>query len=55
MLTGGRAVLHILAELGWTRSARLLSRPPIVWAVELAYRIVAANRAFFSRLLPRRK
>jgi hypothetical protein len=53
-LRGGRASLFIAEQLGYRRLARLLRIPPIVWAVELGYRIVAGNRPFFSRFLFRR-
>ena len=53
-LRGGRACLFILARVGWPRLARLASLPPLVWLIELGYRIVAGNRPFFSRLLARR-
>ncbi len=51
----GRACLFILGELGWHRVARFLALPPFIWLVELSYRIVAANRPFFSRFLIRKK
>jgi predicted DCC family thiol-disulfide oxidoreductase YuxK len=51
VLRAGRACLFILEELGWGRFARLLARPPFVWAVELGYRIVAHNRSLFARFL----
>jgi predicted DCC family thiol-disulfide oxidoreductase YuxK len=50
-LRAGRACLFILGELGWGASARILALPPLVWLVEIAYRIVAQNRYFFSRFL----
>ena len=51
VLRAGRASLFVLEQIGWRRTARLLALPPFVWAVELGYRIVAANRPFFSRFL----
>ncbi len=50
-LRAGRACLAVLERSGWRRTARLLRWPPMIWAVELGYRIVAANRPLFSRLL----
>ncbi len=54
ILRAGRASLFIAEQLGHRRLARSLRLPPIVWGVELGYRIVAANRPFFSRFLFRR-
>lgn len=55
LLRAGRACLFAVDEieaLPWLgRLARVLRIPPLVWLVELGYRIVAANRMFFSRLL----
>lgn len=51
VLRGGRAALFLLDQIGWGWLARPLSLPPLVWAVEIAYRIVATHRQFFSRLL----
>lgn len=51
VLRAGRAVLYILEGLGHRFAARLLRRPPFVWAVELGYFIVARNRSFFGRFL----
>ena len=51
MLRAGRASLCVISVLGWRRTAAILSRPPLIWAVEIGYRIVADNRSFFSRLL----
>jgi predicted DCC family thiol-disulfide oxidoreductase YuxK len=48
---GGRAFLFILERLGWGPVARLLAVPPLIWIVELGYRIVADNRMLFSRML----
>jgi len=50
-LVAGRAALFILEDLGWRRSSRLLALPPLVWCVELGYRLVARNRHFFGRFL----
>jgi predicted DCC family thiol-disulfide oxidoreductase YuxK len=50
----GRAVLAVLGLLGWRWTTAVLSLPPLVWAVELGYRIVAGNRPFFGRFLFRR-
>lgn len=55
VLRAGRACLFILEGLGWGWVARCLALPPFVWAVELGYRMVAANRSFFSRFLFRNK
>ena len=52
-LRAGRASLFVLERLGWPRLARLARIPPLVWLVEAGYRLVAANRPFFSRLLAR--
>jgi len=54
-LRGGCACLFVLERIGWPRLARIAARPPFVWIVALAYRVVARHRPFFSRLLaPRR-
>ncbi len=51
-LSGGRAMLFILEEIGWHPAlARLGQRRPFVWLVELGYRFVARNRPFFDRFL----
>ncbi len=54
MLRAGRATLAVLESLGYRRTARLSAVPPMVWAVELGYRLVADHRSFFSRILFRR-
>ena len=54
VLRGGRAVVFILSELGWRRSAVFFSLRPNIWLVEVFYRIVASNRNLFSRFLFRR-
>jgi predicted DCC family thiol-disulfide oxidoreductase YuxK len=53
-LRGGRACLFVLERIGWPGLARFLRLPPLVWIVEGGYRLVAANRPFFSRLFARR-
>jgi predicted DCC family thiol-disulfide oxidoreductase YuxK len=50
-LRGGRASLFVLKETGNRRLAAVLSVPPFVWVVELAYRIVAKNRSQLSWLI----
>ena len=52
-LRGGRACLFVLERIGWPRLARLAALPPLLWAVEAGYALVAHNRRLFSRLLPR--
>ena len=53
VLRAGRAVLDVLDQVGWHRTARILGLPPLIWLVELAYRVVADHRPFFSRLVYR--
>jgi predicted DCC family thiol-disulfide oxidoreductase YuxK len=50
-LRGGRACLFVFARIGWPRFARIASVPPLVWIVEIGYRVVAGHRPFFSRLV----
>ena len=52
VLAAGRASLFVLQELGWPRTARVLSLPPCVWAVELGYHVVSKHRGRISRWLP---
>ncbi len=52
-LRGGRACLFVLERVGWPRLAAVAAVPPLVWLVEAGYRVVAGNRTFFSRVLPR--
>jgi len=52
VVSGGRAVIFLLREVGWhPRVMAIAARPPLVWLVEIGYRTVAKNRQFFSRLL----
>ena len=51
VLRAGRAALAVLAGLGFRRTAAILRLPPLVWGVELGYRVVARNRRFFARFL----
>ena len=55
LLRSGRAALFVLQRTTptWRLIARVLRYPPLVWFAELGYRIVANNRSFFGRLLPR--
>jgi predicted DCC family thiol-disulfide oxidoreductase YuxK len=51
LLAAGRASMFVLGVLGWRRLAWLLSRPPLIWAIEIGYRLVARHRPFFDRFL----
>ena len=53
LLSGGRAALELLGRVGWPRTARLLGLPPLIWFVELGYRIIAANRRRMARIVMR--
>ncbi|MDX1932961.1 MAG: DUF393 domain-containing protein [Capsulimonadales bacterium] len=50
VLRAGRAALYLLDRIGWGAVARPLMWPPFVWGVEIGYKVVAANRQFFSRV-----
>ena len=50
-LRAGKASLFILEKLGWSWRARMLTYPPVIWLVELAYIIIANNRDFFARFM----
>lgn len=54
VLRAGRACLWVLERTGHPLASRLLALPPLVWAVELGYWLVARNRRLASRLLFRR-
>lgn len=49
--SAGRAVLDVLALLGWEKTARVLGAPPLVWLVEAGYRLVARHRGWLGRWL----
>ena len=52
--TAGRAVLAALHDVGWmTPLVKVASLPPLIWLVEIGYRIVAGNRSRISRVLTR--
>ncbi len=55
-LSAARAILFVLGEIGYyPRIARLATRRPFIWPIELFYWIVARNRSFFDRFLFRRE
>jgi hypothetical protein len=54
VLRAGRAVLWVLQRMGYPVLSRVLALPPLVWAVELGYWLVARNRRIASRLMFRR-
>ncbi len=45
LLRAGRAALFLTGEIGWRRSGRFLSNPPMIWFVELGYKLVARHLA----------
>ena len=49
-LRAGRAALFLAGEIGWRRSSRFLSHPPMIWFVELGYALVARSRRLLGRL-----
>jgi predicted DCC family thiol-disulfide oxidoreductase YuxK len=52
VIRAGRAALFVLQEIGYPGwLVGPLAWPPLVWLVELGYRIVANNRPFFSKFL----
>ena len=54
VLRAGRAALWILQRTGHPVLSRVLALPPLLWAVELGYWLVARNRRIASRLMFRR-
>jgi predicted DCC family thiol-disulfide oxidoreductase YuxK len=54
VLRAGRACLWVLERTGFPVLARVLALPPLVWAVELGYWLIARNRGLASRVLFRR-
>ena len=54
LLRAGRACLWVLHEVGHPVLARVLALPPLVWAVEVGYWLVARNRQLASRFFFRR-
>ncbi len=53
ILRGGRAMMFVLERINWGYGIlpKFLKLPPMIWFVELGYRLVAANRQFFSHFL----
>ena len=49
VLRAGNASLFVLERIGYRWQARLLRLPPLIWAVEAGYRVVADHRPFFAR------
>lgn len=50
VIGGARAVLFVLGQTGWGWFARFLAAPPLVWPIDLGYRIIARNRSHISRI-----
>ena len=50
VLRAGVACLYVAYKLGW-RWANPLAKPPFIWPIEAAYRVVADNRQVFSKFL----
>jgi len=55
LLAGGRASLFVLERIGFSKLARVLRRPPLVWLVDLGYAVLARNRPFFARFFFRKE
>jgi len=56
ILKAGKASMFVLLELGYPRWLIYpFMVPPLVWPVELGYRIMARYRSFFARFLFRRE
>ncbi len=53
ILRAGRAMLFVLNGINWTNGflPAFLSLPPMIWFVEIGYKLIAANRTFFSRFI----
>lgn len=52
VLKAGRAALYVLGAVGWPKPpVQLLGLPPLIWLVEIAYRLVANNRILLSRFV----
>lgn len=51
VLSGGRAIVHILGELGYRRTQGLLGSPLLIGLVERVYAWVAEHRSLLSRVL----
>ena len=51
MLRSGRACLWVLQRVGHPVLARVLALPPLVWAVEGVYWLIARNRRLASRVM----
>lgn len=55
-ISGGRAILFVLEEIGWNRGVvRLFARRPLIWGVEGGYWLIARNRHLASRVLFRER
>lgn len=53
---GGQGVLFVLETVGWhPTTMRIAARRPFVWVIDAGYRLVAANRQFFSRFFFRNR
>lgn len=52
MLRGGQAMMYALAQIGWAGGfvPRVLAMPPLIWFIEIGYKIVARNRKVFSKI-----
>jgi predicted DCC family thiol-disulfide oxidoreductase YuxK len=48
-LRAGQAALYVLNGLGYRRLAHAFARQPLLAAVDVGYRVVAANRGLVSR------
>lgn len=54
ILRAGRATLFIFSQIGYAPVTRILSLPPLIWIIELLYKLVANNRDFFANFFFRK-
>ena len=47
-------MLFVYSELGY-RAVNVATIPPLIWGVELGYRVVANNRIAFSKVFFRKE
>lgn len=54
VLRAGRATLYLFSQIGYAPITQILMLPPLLWTVEILYKIVANHRDFFANFFFRR-